>query len=226
MSIQLGREDPRFCSNVEARGQAPTQPPSAPITSSSTQFNLQLLLLGSPEKHIPDSFSDYFRLGSLRSPPYRQRAFIQDDCGSEDHHLLVICRAPLLLRRLSLITQVLAIGFLLVILSCALWNQYLPLLVVATYVIAPLPNWICGRCANPDDFGGEGTGNAILDFGKFCTGFLVLMGIGAWFSSYMCKVMLTVLCSATGHFSSLPANCHPGHDHVHRWRIIDIWNDH
>lgn len=69
-------------------------------------------------------------------------------------------------------------GFLLVILSCALWHAYYPLLVVATYVIAPLPNWICSRCANPDDFGAEGGGNAILDFGKFVTGGLVVMGIG------------------------------------------------
>jgi len=73
--------------------------------------------------------------------------------------------------------QVLAIGFLLVILSCALFKQYLPLLVVATYVLAPLPNWICGRCANPDDFV-ESSGNAVVDFGKFCTGFLVVMGVG------------------------------------------------
>jgi hypothetical protein len=73
--------------------------------------------------------------------------------------------------------QVLAIGFLLVILSCALFHQYLPLLVVATYVLAPLPNWICGRCANPDDFV-ESSGSAIVDFGRFATGFLVLMGIG------------------------------------------------
>ena len=74
--------------------------------------------------------------------------------------------------------QVLAVGFLLVILSCALDKQYLPLLVVATYVIAPLPNFICGRLANPDDFGGDGAGNALLDFGKFVTGALVVMGIG------------------------------------------------
>lgn len=73
--------------------------------------------------------------------------------------------------------QVLAIGFLLVILSCALFKQYLPLLVVATYVLAPLPNWVCGRCANPDDFV-ESSSNAVVDFGKFCTGFLVLMGVG------------------------------------------------
>jgi len=80
--------------------------------------------------------------------------------------------------------QVLAVGFLLVILSCALWKAYYPLLVVATYVLAPLPNWICARCANPDDFGAEGGGNALLDFGKFVTGALVVMGVGMYgFSS-------------------------------------------
>lgn len=58
-----------------------------------------------------------------------------------------------------------------------MFKNYLPLLVVATYVLAPLPNWICGRCANPDDFV-ESSGSAIVDFGRFCTGFLVLMGLG------------------------------------------------
>lgn len=79
-------------------------------------------------------------------------------------------------------TQILAIGFLLVILSSALFHNYLPLLVVATYVIAPLPNWVCARCANPDDFidssGGGGPSGAAVDFGRFLTGFLVVMGIG------------------------------------------------
>ncbi|TAQ90675.1 hypothetical protein B7494_g986 [Chlorociboria aeruginascens] len=80
------------------------------------------------------------------------------------------------LKTIISLSFVLAIGFLLVILSCALFKQYLPLLVVATYVLAPLPNWICGKCANPDDFV-ESSGNAVVDFGRFCTGFLVLMGI-------------------------------------------------
>ncbi len=77
-----------------------------------------------------------------------------------------------------IIHHVLAVGFLLVILSCALWKAYYPLLVVATYVLAPIPNWVCGRCANPDDFGTDGSGNALIDFGKFVTGFLVVMGVG------------------------------------------------
>ncbi|PGH02677.1 hypothetical protein AJ79_07556 [Helicocarpus griseus UAMH5409] len=80
------------------------------------------------------------------------------------------------LKTIIALSFVLAIGFLLVILSAALWHNYLPLLVVATYVVAPLPNWICGRCANPDDFM-ESAGSAIVDFGRWCTGFLVVMGI-------------------------------------------------
>ncbi|MCJ1331185.1 Vacuolar protein sorting-associated protein 55 [Thelotrema lepadinum] len=80
------------------------------------------------------------------------------------------------LKTIIVLSFVLAIGFLLVILSCALDNNYLPLLVVATYVVAPLPNFICGRCANPDDFM-ESAGNAIVDFGRWLTGFFVVMGI-------------------------------------------------
>jgi hypothetical protein len=75
------------------------------------------------------------------------------------------------------ICQVLAIGFLLVILSAALFHNYLTLLVVATYVIAPLPNWLCGRAASQDDFM-ESHGNGVVDFGRFLTGFFVVMGVG------------------------------------------------
>ncbi|OLN84970.1 Vacuolar protein sorting-associated protein 55 [Colletotrichum chlorophyti] len=79
------------------------------------------------------------------------------------------------LKTIIALSFVLAVGFLLVILSCALWKVYYPLLVVATYVLAPIPNWICSRCANPDDFGESSA--AVLDLGRFCTGFLVVMGI-------------------------------------------------
>ncbi|KAK5662768.1 hypothetical protein OQA88_6175 [Cercophora sp. LCS_1] len=79
------------------------------------------------------------------------------------------------LKTIIALSFVLAVGFLLVILSCALWKAYYPLLVVATYVLAPVPNWICSHCANPDDFV-ESSGAAVLDLGRFCTGFLVVMG--------------------------------------------------
>lgn len=82
------------------------------------------------------------------------------------------------LKTIIALSFVLAIGFLLVILSCALYKVYYPLLVVATYVLAPLPNWVAGRISNPDDFVESAGGSGVLDLGRFCTGFLFVMGIG------------------------------------------------
>ncbi|KKA27729.1 hypothetical protein TD95_001292 [Thielaviopsis punctulata] len=79
------------------------------------------------------------------------------------------------LKTIIVLSFVLALGFLLAILSCALFKVYYPLLVVATYVLAPLPNWICSHCANPDDFV-DNDSSALLDLGRFVTGFLVVMG--------------------------------------------------
>lgn len=69
----------------------------------------------------------------------------------------------------------------------------MPLLVVATYVLAPLPNWICGRCANPDDFV-ESSGSAVVDFGRFVTGFLVLMGVGMFFFAFLFGSLVLLFC--------------------------------
>ncbi|KAE9977113.1 hypothetical protein EG328_001166 [Venturia inaequalis] len=80
------------------------------------------------------------------------------------------------LKTIIALSFVLAIGFLLVILSSALWHNYFPLMVVATYIVAPLPNWLCGRAANHDDFMESG-GSGIVDFGRFLTGFFVVMGV-------------------------------------------------
>jgi hypothetical protein len=93
------------------------------------------------------------------------------------------------LKTIIALSFVLAVGFLLVILSCALWQVYYPLLVVATYVVAPVPNWICSRIANPDDFV-ESSGAAVLDLGRFCTGFLVVMGTGTSFFFFFCALVL------------------------------------
>lgn len=54
-----------------------------------------------------------------------------------------------------LLSFVLAIGFLLVILSCALFNNWLPILVALTFVLAPLPNALASWCAGADDFSAE-----------------------------------------------------------------------
>ncbi|KAI6894655.1 hypothetical protein KC317_g14135, partial [Hortaea werneckii] len=80
------------------------------------------------------------------------------------------------LKTIILLSFILAIGFLLVILSSALFKDYLTLLVVATYVVAPIPNWICGKAQNQDDFMDSGS-NGVVELGRFMTGFLVVMGI-------------------------------------------------
>ncbi|KAI6914453.1 hypothetical protein KC318_g12915 [Hortaea werneckii] len=80
------------------------------------------------------------------------------------------------LKTIILLSFILAIGFLLVILSSALIKDYLTLLVVATYVVAPMPNWICGKAQNQDDFMDSGS-NGVVELGRFMTGFLVVMGI-------------------------------------------------
>jgi len=80
------------------------------------------------------------------------------------------------LKTIIALSFVLAIGFLLVILSAALYKNYLTLLVVLTYVLAPVPNWLCGRAATHDDFM-DGGGTGVIDLGRFLTGFFVVMGI-------------------------------------------------
>ncbi|KXL42715.1 hypothetical protein M433DRAFT_131241 [Acidomyces richmondensis BFW] len=80
------------------------------------------------------------------------------------------------LKTIIVLSFILAIGFLLVILSSALFKNYLTLLVVGTYVIAPIPNWLCGRAQSQDDFMESGS-NSIVELGRFMTGFLVVMGV-------------------------------------------------
>ena len=48
---------------------------------------------------------------------------------------------------------------------------------VATYVVAPLPNAVCSKCTSDGEYGiVEESG--WIDFGRFLTGFLVVMGMG------------------------------------------------
>lgn len=46
-----------------------------------------------------------------------------------------------------------------------------------------MPNAIAGRCSQPDDILGDGTGGGVVDFGRFFTGFLVVMGVGEYFAT-------------------------------------------
>ncbi|KAI9483226.1 MAG: vacuolar protein sorting 55 [Benjaminiella poitrasii] len=80
------------------------------------------------------------------------------------------------LRTIISLAFVLAIGFLLVILSCALYYNWWPLLVVATYILAPLPNALCARCAGEDDVMSGYYNSGIIDAGHFITGIFIVTG--------------------------------------------------
>ncbi|TPX65489.1 hypothetical protein SpCBS45565_g05137 [Spizellomyces sp. 'palustris'] len=75
----------------------------------------------------------------------------------------------------------LATGILLVILSCALYENWLPLLVVLTYVLAPIPNMMCQRIAQGggrDIWADSSDHRGILEAGYFITAFFVVSGFG------------------------------------------------
>jgi len=77
------------------------------------------------------------------------------------------------LKTVILLSFVLAVGFLLIILSCALWANWLPLLVALTFVLAPLPNALFSHCGS-DEFSEDGSGP--LDLGRFITSGVVVTG--------------------------------------------------
>jgi len=78
------------------------------------------------------------------------------------------------LRTVIFLSFSLAVGFLLIILSCALWSNWLPLLVALTFVTAPLPNSLFANCRGDDFAGDEGSG--AIDFGRFVTSVIVVTG--------------------------------------------------
>ena len=69
----------------------------------------------------------------------------------------------------------LAIGLLCNILSCVIWSNWWPILVVIAYFFAAIPNFICSRCgSDPLDTSGRN----FKDLGFFLTGALVITGFG------------------------------------------------
>jgi hypothetical protein len=83
----------------------------------------------------------------------------------------------------------------------------------------------------------ESGSNAVVDFGKFCTGFLVLMGIGTLHpidvATLSCEEMCVQIgdadwmdCSTAGGFRTLGNYPRAGDDHVDCWRPADLWDHH
>ncbi|CEP25003.1 Vacuolar protein sorting-associated protein 55 [Cyberlindnera jadinii] len=79
------------------------------------------------------------------------------------------------LTKIIFLSGFLAAGFLLIILSCALWSNWYPLYVVGIFLLAPLPNTLFTR-SEFDDFMSDSSSNT-NDFAKFITAFLVASGI-------------------------------------------------
>ncbi|KAI0079934.1 vacuolar protein sorting 55 protein [Panus rudis PR-1116 ss-1] len=79
------------------------------------------------------------------------------------------------IKTVILLSFVLAVGFLMIILSCALWSNWLPLLVALTFVLAPLPNAIFANCAG-DDFSADYEASGPVDLGRFITASVVVTG--------------------------------------------------
>ncbi|GAM19700.1 hypothetical protein SAMD00019534_028750, partial [Acytostelium subglobosum LB1] len=73
--------------------------------------------------------------------------------------------------RIIIFACIFAVGILMNILACVFSSSGWPIIVVATYFLAPLPNIIF---KNRDDFSSE-HGSA-SDLGMFLTGFLVVAG--------------------------------------------------
>ena len=129
------------------------------------------------------------------------------------------------LKTIIVLSFILAIGFLLVILSSALFKNYLTLLVVGTYVIAPIPNWICSRAQNSDDFMESGS-NSIVELGRFFTGFLVVMGIGKKCANALGTYSMLTAASITRCTVALRPDPDSGHGHEHCRRSADLWDHH
>ncbi|KAF8910952.1 vacuolar protein sorting 55 [Gymnopilus junonius] len=79
------------------------------------------------------------------------------------------------LKTVILLSFVLAVGFLLIILSCALWQNWLPLLVALTFVLAPVPNALFSHCGS-DDISSSYESSAPVDLGRFITATFVVTG--------------------------------------------------
>jgi len=81
------------------------------------------------------------------------------------------------LKTVILLSFVLAVGFLMIILSCALWSNWLPLFVALTFVVAPLPNALFAHCGGAEDFSTDyGESSGPIDIGRFITAFIVVTG--------------------------------------------------
>lgn len=89
----------------------------------------------------------------------------------------------------------LSMGFLLVILSCALFNNYYPLFDILIFLLAPLPNTLFSRRSyGSSDFMSDSSMNNGNDFAHFLTGMLVTSGFALPLVFYHCQLITPESC--------------------------------
>ena len=85
------------------------------------------------------------------------------------------------LNKIIFLSAFLASGFLLILLSCALYNNYHTLWVILIFLLAPLPNLIANSIELARDYNfltfndygnsNDSTQSPLQEFGKYITGF-------------------------------------------------------
>ncbi|KAH3663983.1 hypothetical protein OGAPHI_004697 [Ogataea philodendri] len=84
------------------------------------------------------------------------------------------------LSKLIFLSILIAIGFLNIILSCALFDNWLPLIDVGIFLIAPLPNALAQSLSSAyeaDFLSDSNPEAAVKEFLEYLTGFLVISGL-------------------------------------------------
>ncbi|CUS22192.1 LAQU0S04e10330g1_1 [Lachancea quebecensis] len=93
------------------------------------------------------------------------------------------------LTRIISLSGFLALGFLLVILSCALFHNYYPLFDILIFLIAPIPNALFSkRNFDSSEFMNDSSKN-VEDVGHFFTGLLVTSGLALPTVFYHCQII-------------------------------------
>ncbi|EGW34349.1 uncharacterized protein SPAPADRAFT_135453 [Spathaspora passalidarum NRRL Y-27907] len=98
------------------------------------------------------------------------------------------------LNKIIFLSAFLASGFLLILLSCALYNNYKPLWVILIFLIAPLPNIMASSIESSRDTfltfnDNENSVTPLQEFCKSSTGFLIVSGVALPLMFYHCKLI-------------------------------------
>lgn len=99
------------------------------------------------------------------------------------------------LNKIIFLSAFLAFGFLLILLLCALFNNWHPLWVIAVFLFAPLPNIILASIENNKDdfltFSNDHTNTPlpIQEFAKFLTGLLIVSGVALPLTFFHCNLI-------------------------------------